>query len=182
MRVYSDNYRGKELLGWYDMPPDQPRVVEITARLPANVHLRIEPSNTGVDAKGQSVYNIGGKDFTAPGLALQWVEMEGPLDADWPPPSLHRAFADTPLTKLDEHKNRDRRVAYELTPDDPKTAARAALESFATRAFRRPLEPGEIDRFVQLTNEELDAGTKFVDAMRVGLRAILTAPQFLLFE
>ncbi|HEY3900495.1 MAG TPA: DUF1592 domain-containing protein [Chthoniobacter sp.] len=182
MRVYSDNYRGKELLGWFDMPPDQPRVVEITARLAANVHLRIEPSNTGVDAKGQGVYNIGGKDFTAPGLALQWVEMEGPLDTDWPPPGVHLAFGDTPLTKLDEHKNRDRRIAYEFTPEDPKAAARAALEKFASRAFRRPLEPGEIDRFVQLTDEELDAGTKFTEAVRVGLRAILTAPQFLLFE
>jgi len=182
MRVYRDNYREKQLIGWFDMPPDQPRLIEVTAQLSAGEHLRIEPSNTGIDDKGQNVYNIGPKNLKAPGLALQWVEMEGPIVPEWPPHSLHAAFGDTPLNKLDPQKNHDKRLAYEFTPDDPKAAARKALESFAARAFRRPLELGEVDRFVQLTTDELDAGVKFVEAMRVGLRAILTAPQFLLFE
>lgn len=182
MRVYRDNYREKQLIGWYDMPADQPRVVEIIAQLPVNQHIRIEPTYTGFDEKGQSVYNLGPKDFKAPGLALQWVEMEGPLESEWPPRSVRQAFGDTPVTKLDEKKNKDKRVAYEIAPEDPKAAARKALETFATRAFRRPLEAGEIDRFVRLTEAELDGGAKFIPAMRVGLRAILTAPQFLFFE
>lgn len=182
MRVYRDNYREKQMIGWFEVPADQPRVVEMTAQLANNEHLRVEPTYTGVDEKGQNVYNLGPKDLKAPGLALMWAEMEGPIDPEWPPASLHRLFGDTPLTKLDEKKNKDKRVAYEFTPEDPKAAAKAALESFATRAFRRPLEPGEADRFVQLTNDALDNGRKFVEAMRIGLRAILTAPQFLLFE
>ncbi|HSI11917.1 MAG TPA: DUF1592 domain-containing protein [Chthoniobacter sp.] len=182
MRVYRDNYREKQMVGWYDIPPDQARVVEVTTQLSTNEHLRIEPTYTGVDEKGQTVYNIGPQNLKAPGLALMWVEMEGPLQPEWPPASLHNLFGDTPLTKLDEKKNRDKRLAYELTPEDPKAAAKMALESFAARAFRRPLEPVEADRFVQLTNDALDHGRKFVEAMRIGLRAILTAPQFLLFE
>ncbi len=182
MRVYRDNYREKQLIGWYDMTPDQPRVVEVTAQLSANEHIRIEPSNTGIDERGQNVYNIGPKELKAPGLALMWVEMEGPIAEDWPPASLHKVFGDTPVAKIDEKKNHDKKIAYELTPEDSKAAARQALESFAARAFRRPLEPGEADRFVQLTTDELDSGVKFVEAMRVGLRAILAAPQFLLFE
>jgi len=183
MRVYGDNFRDKQLLGWFEMPPDEPRVVEFTAKVRANDHLRIEPTNTGVDAKGQNVYNIGAKEFTGAGLALQWVEMEGPLMQVWPPVSMKYLFGETPLKKIDEsQKNRDRRVAYELAPEDARASAKQAIERFATRAFRRPLESGEGDRFVKLATDELDAGRRFVDAMRVGLRAILTAPQFLLFE
>jgi hypothetical protein len=35
---------------------------------------------------------------------------------------------------------------------------------------------------VKLTTDELDAGRSFIDSMRVGLRGVLTAPQFLLFQ
>ncbi len=183
MRVYGDNYREKVLLGWFEMPPDQARVVEFTAKLRANDHLRIEPTNTGIDAKGQNVYNIGAKEFTGAGLALQWVQVEGPLTQVWPPASVKDLFGDTPLKKIDDSKkNRDKRVAYELAPEDAQASAKQAIERFATRAFRRPLESGEADRFLKLATDELDAGRPFVDAMRVGARAILTAPQFLLFE
>jgi uncharacterized protein DUF1592/uncharacterized protein DUF1588/uncharacterized protein DUF1587/uncharacterized protein DUF1585/uncharacterized protein DUF1595 len=183
MRVYTDNYREKQLLGWFEMPPDQARVVEFTATLPARVNLRIEPSETGVDEKGQNVYNTPVSAFTGAGLALQWVEVEGPLLESWPPASMKKLFGDTPLTKIDEtKKNRDKRTAYEFALNDPKASAKAAIERFATRAFRRPLEPGEADRFVKLVTNELDAGRPFIDSMRVGFRGVLTAPQFLLFE
>lgn len=183
MRVYSDNYREKQLLGWFDMPPDKPRVVEITVKLPARVNLRIEPSDTGVDDKGQGVYNVPVKELKAPGLALQWVEVEGPILESWPPPSMKHLFGDTPLVKIDEKKRgKGGKQAFELAPADPKAAAAAAIERFAARAFRRPLEPGEADAFVKLVHDRLDAGRPFLEAMRVGFRGILTAPQFLLFD
>jgi hypothetical protein len=183
MRVYSDNYREKVLLGWFDMPPDEPRVVEFTAKLRANEHLRIEPTNTGIDDKGQNVYNIGAKTFTGAGLALQWVEVEGPLRQAWPPASMKNLFGDTPLEKIDDPKKRgDQRVAYEFVIEDARARAQQVLERFAARAFRRPLEPGEADRFVKLATDEIDQMRPFQDAIRVGARAILTSPQFLLFE
>ena len=183
MRVYGDNFKDKQLLGWFEMPPDQPRVVEFEASLRANEHLRIEPTNTGVDEKGQNIYNITAKNFTGSGLAIQWVEVEGPLLEAWPPRSMQALFGDTPVVKLDENrKNRDKRVDYELQPGEPKANARQVLERFATRAFRRPLEPGEGDRFVKLTTDALDEGLAYLDAMRIGFRAILTAPQFLFME
>lgn len=183
MRVYSDNFRDKQLLGWFEMTPDQPRVVEFTANLRANDFLRIEPTNTGVDEKGRNVYNISVNGFTGSGLALQWVEVEGPLDEPWPPRSLKQLFGDTPLNKIDpSKKNRDKRIAYEFAPEDPRVSAKAVIEQFAARAFRRPLESGEADRFGKLVTDELDQGRPFVDAMRVGFRGVLTAPQFLLFQ
>jgi hypothetical protein len=183
MRVYTDNYREKQLLGWFEMPADAPRVVELTVKLSGRVNLRIEPNETGLDAKNQGLYQVPVAEFTGPGLALQWVEVEGPLLESWPPVSVQNLFGETPVTKIeDTRKNRDKRIAYELAPNDPKAAAKAALERFATRAFRRPLEPGDADRFVQLAAEKLDAGESFINAVRIGVRGILTAPQFFLFD
>ncbi len=183
MRVYSDNYRDKQLLGWFEMPPDQPRVVEFVANLRANDHLRIEPTGTGADDKGRNVYNVRAAEFTGAGLALQWVEVEGPLEQAWPPASLKRLFGSTEAKKIEDPKRKgDKRIAYEVVPEDPKGAAKQGIEQFAARAFRRPLDAGEGDRFVKLVTDELDAGRPFVDSMRVGFRAVLTAPQFLLFQ
>lgn len=184
MRVYTDNYREHQLLGWFEMPPDEPRVVEFVAKLPANEFLRVEPSGTGVDDKGQNVYNIGVKDFTGAGLALQWVELEGPLLEQWPPVSIQRLFGDIPMTAVEDPKKKQgkQKPSYTLAPADPKAAARQAIERFATRAFRRPLETGEADRFVKLATDELDADRPFIESMRVAFRGILTAPQFLLFQ
>ena len=96
---------------------------------------------------------------------------------------MKKLFGDTPLRKIDDaKKNRDKRVAYEFAIEDARASAKLAIERFATRAFRRPLESGEADRFVKLATDELDAGRPFLNAIRIGVRAILTSPQFLLFE
>lgn len=183
MRVYSDNYRDKQLLGWFDMPPDKSRVVEFTAALRANDHLRIEPTNTGVDDKGQNIYFIRAAEFTGAGLALEWVEVEGPAQADWPPVSMKKLFGDSLIKKIEDPKKKgNNRIAYEVVPEDPKAAARSVLEQFATRAFRRPLEAGELEPFLNLVNTELDAKRPFIDSMRIGWRAVLTSPQFILFQ
>ena len=183
MRVYDDNYRTKDLLGWYEIPPDEPRIVEINAHLHENTHLRIETTYTGFDGKGRGIYNMPVKEFTGAGLALQWAELEGPKVSEWPPASMKILFGDIPLKKIEDPKKRpNRKNAFELAPEDPHAAARQAIERFAARAFRRPLAEGEADRFVKLVSDELDNGTAFPEAMRVGFRAILTAPQFLLFQ
>jgi len=139
------------------MPPDQPRLVEFTARLRAGESLRIEPTGTGVDDKGQNVSNIGVRDFTGAGLALQWVDMEGPPLEQWPPASLQQIFGDIPQTPVIDPKKKQK-PSYTLTPADPKASAQQTIERFAARAFRRPLESGEADRFLKLATDELDEG------------------------
>src|SRR5262249_10965081 len=151
MRVYDDNYRQKDLLGWYEIPPDQPRVVEFDGPLLENSHLRIECTYIGSDGKGGNIYNKPVKEYTGPGLALQWAELEGPILSGWPPPSMKILFGDVPLKKIeDPKKHPNRKNAYELVPDDPWGDARREIERFAARAFRRPLDDGEADRYVKL--------------------------------
>ena len=53
------------------------------------------------------------------------------------------------------------------------------VERFATRAFRRPLEAGELEAYAGLAEPLLAEGRPFVEALRLPLRAILSAPPFL---
>lgn len=183
MRIYGSNYKEKQFLGWFEMEPDKPHVVEMTTYIRGGDFIQIEPSNTGVNQEGKTVYNLPVKDFTGPGLALNWVEVEGPYLSEWPPRGVSELFGNIPVVKLDgEALKKNRNIAYEIRPQDPKLDGKHAMEQFAEKAFRRPLEPGELDRYISLMHAALDEGRPFVDAMRIGFRAILTSPQFLFFE
>lgn len=183
MRIYGSDYKDKQLLGWFEMTPDKPRVVDFVTDLKAGDHLIIAPMNTGTDKDGKNVYFTPVKQFTGPGLVLQWVEIEGPLEEVWPSKGMVELFDGVPLVETSEEaRKKNKNAWYELKPTDAKADARRALEHFAQRAFRRPLEAGEVDRYIDLVNVSLDAGKPFVESMRVGFRAVLTAPQFLFFQ
>lgn len=180
--------------------PDDPRVYEFTApRDPRSGHWRIEFLNGRERGHINPVYwgardimkdhakegNFkgvlrlqgrkkleGGHDggsldpvWATPGklpkLHLDWVEVTGPLYDQWPPKS-HEFL----MTGVDPAK---------ATIDD----ARAILQNFMPRAFRRPVEAGEIEPILALVEEELAHEASFLDAIRVGVSAVLTSPGFL---
>lgn len=114
-------------------------------------------------------------------MALQWLEIEGPL-GDWPPASVARLYPDIPLKEIPGNQRRWREqgtLGYELAPRDPPTDARRVIEAFTARAFRRPLEQGEAEPFVRLALTALNTGSTFEAATRLAFRAVLTSPQFL---
>ena len=185
MTVYTDNYRARRSLGYFDIPPDKPRVAELNVALNPGEFLRIEPSGTGYDADGKSVNNISAPTFKGAGIALQWAEVEGPLAESWPTPQTKRLFGDIPLVEVPANKQvwrKNHKVPFALKPENPKDAAQKVIGRFAQRAFRRPLESGEAEPFVKLVTDALDAGKSFEDAIEVGFRAVLTAPQFLILD
>jgi hypothetical protein len=185
-RIYGNDWRQKRLLGYFDMPADEPRVVEFIARLGENEHLVVVPYNTGFDEHGRTVWQVPtGPQYGGIGLAVQWIEVEGPLHDSWPPASVARLFGDVTPRELPPNQRpwrNGRQIAYVFDPESPAEAIRRPIAGFATRAFRRPLLDGEAEGFVALAAAELDAGRSYEEAMRVAFRAILTAPQFLLFD
>ncbi len=184
LMIYSTNKR-KRMLSYCELPADKPREFEFTTRLDSNDTIVINCDGVGRDKKGQNIYNVGAAEFLGTGLAVQWIEVEGPLSAEWPPASLKKALGDVPLTELGEKqkKYRDGKLlGYELAPADVKQAIASGLSAFAARAFRRPLDADEAAPYIALATQSLEAGSNFEDAMRVGLRAILTSPAFLLLE
>lgn len=173
------------MLGFFDFPPDKPKEMEITARLNVGDFIVPTPLDLELPADGKAVYEKTPQTFTGPGVVVQWIEVEGPILKSWPPPSVAKIFGDTPLKEIPKDKQLDvngTRRAYELSPADAKADVKRLIEKFATRAFRRPLETGEADCFVKLATDALDAGRNFEHALRVGLRGVLVAPQFLLFD
>ena len=58
-------------------------------------------------------------------------------------------------------------------------AARKCIADFATRAFRRPAEPDEIDAMMHLFAQADQRGESFDDAVKFALRAALVSPHFL---
>lgn len=189
-RIYANDYSaGKRLLGAWDMPADKPRVVEVVTRINRSEHLLLMPFGIGYDEKGQRLNDSDTtKDFKGRGLAVQWLEIEGPLEMqDWPPPSVKSLFPGVPVVPIEEKKinNRgdtEKALGFELQPADPTASLKTCIETFAVKAFRRPLESGEADRFVKLAQDSLAKGATFVQAAKFGLRGVLTSPQFLLFD
>ena len=56
---------------------------------------------------------------------------------------------------------------------------RERLQPFLRRAFRMPVEPGTLDRFVTFAERELQAGASFTDTMKTLVGATVASPDFL---
>ena len=85
--------RPNHLVSYFDAPADKPTVVEFVDHLEARSTLQIVPYGT---AREQEVRKAGSDKFSGAGLAVQWVEIEGPLST-WPPAGYQRLFGDVPL-------------------------------------------------------------------------------------
>ncbi len=110
--------------------------------------------------------DVDAKDRTRE-LVFQRFELEGPFRID--PQERSVAEVETRKRILLCTPGRDGSV--------PECATRI-LTAFATRAFRRPLEPGEIKPYVDLTVAAAK-DDPFDRAIQTGLTAILVSPQFL---
>ena len=57
--------------------------------------------------------------------------------------------------------------------------ARTVLENLAWRAYRRPVDPAEVDKLLGLVKLAQQAGDSFEEGIRLALQAILVSPHFL---
>jgi mono/diheme cytochrome c family protein len=78
----------------------------------------------------------------------------------------------------------DRKKTEGLMPakDGDLAEARACLQRFATRAWRRPVADGELERFMKVVQGEVAAGEKFRSACLAGMTGVLTAKNFYYLE
>jgi mono/diheme cytochrome c family protein len=130
-----------------------------------------------------------------PGLAVHWVEIEGPLGS-WPPAGYQRLFDKVPLKPRTvasaEAEGRpvppqpaqrpDHWWAYDPlvpAPGKPRQDAERLIRSFLPRAFRRPVDEKLQRYYVNLVYAALDKGATFAEAMVVGYQAALCSPHFL---
>ncbi|MCE9534680.1 MAG: DUF1592 domain-containing protein [Planctomycetes bacterium] len=111
-----------------------------------------------------NVYNPEMDVEKLPRLQIESIEVEGPIQKEWPPFS-HKAL----FFAGDERKD----LAY----------AREIFEKFLPRAYRRPVTKQEVESIVGVVDEAMKTSKlSFVDAMRTGLQRVLCAPSFLFLE
>lgn len=72
-----------------------------------------------------------------------------------------------------------RPVKLAATNDFQRPDPQQLLWKFAGRAFRRPVEPREVDRYLTIVNQQLQHGQSFGEAMITGYKAVLCSPDFL---
>ena len=175
-RVTAGNTRltGKSgLIGYFDAPPDTPTVFEFERHFDPRTTISILPYGL---ASAQAVNKIGAEAWDGPGLAVQWVEVEGPLYDAWPPESHRRLFGDLPQKPAPAY-NRSKRV--ETTSERPLVDAERILRAFTRRAFRRSVTDADVRPFVDVVEAKLAADYSFEQAVRSALKGVLLSPDFL---
>ena len=184
LKLYATNFKVQRLLGYFDLPADAPREMEVVANLEEGELLNLSPFDTNYDDQGRGIYGIGSDTYTGRGVAVKWVEVEGPLLESWPPPSVHRLFGDTPVQPVDRSQGGStaRSPAFTVAPEDARAAVGPLLRDFASRAFRRPVDPTDLEPYERLARNGLDDGLSFADAMRVAFRAMIVSPRFLFLD
>jgi len=163
------------LVGYFDAPVDQPKVFDFVQHVEPRTSMSILPYGL---AGAQQVNKIGADKWDGPGLVIQFIEVEGPLNESWPPESHRRIFGDLPQVKSRTNYG-DR---YEVVSTDPTADAARILKKFARRAFRRSIADDEIKPFVALVLAKMEEKRTFEQAMRAGLLAIMISPEFLFFR
>ncbi|HEV3439901.1 MAG TPA: DUF1592 domain-containing protein [Gemmata sp.] len=160
-------------VGYFDAPAEKPAIIEFSDHLEARSTIRIHPYGL---AGAQTVTKLGAEKYEGPGLAIQWVEVEGPLHDVWPPASHTRIFGNLSQGKAPTYNRPDR---VEVVSKNPELDAERIIRDFAKRAFRRPVTDADIKPFLALVKAKLAEKHSFEQAVRVGLKAVMVSPQFL---
>ncbi|HSI11139.1 MAG TPA: DUF1592 domain-containing protein, partial [Chthoniobacter sp.] len=188
------------VLGYFDAPSLKPTEHETIVWLNRGEHLvfnaaSLVPRRVG-EEKGRAA------EATSQGIAIDWLDVEGPLLDAWPTAAHRRLFGDLPLTQFDKKSEikPPRRIPqgqrppaswpnykfdypnqpiWTITPTAPEQEAEKLLRDFLPRAFRRPVAAEEVARYVGLVRDRLAAKVSFEEAMRTAYQATLCSPDFL---
>ncbi len=162
------------LVGYFDVPADKPTEIEFVVRMEKESGFSLLPYGLG-SAVGKTPGRAG--KYTGPGLAVHWVEVEGPLAEDWPPASHRRLFGDLPQAPFGKYKER-----LEVVSQNPAADADRILRPFVRRAFRRPVGDADLKPYLSLVQARLNEKDTFEQALRVAISAVLSSPKFLFLE
>ena len=65
------------------------------------------------------------------------------------------------------------------SPLDPRRAARQLLAGFLRKAFRRPVDAAEVDRYLAMYDRAAERGDPYEERVKLALKAVLVSPRFL---
>ena len=161
------------VVGYFDAPADKPTVFEFVEYIELRKTISILPYGL---AGANTVNLIGADVWNGPGLAVQWVEVEGPLNDTWPPAGHRAIFGDLTQGPAPIYNFRDR---LEVISKDPLADAESILRRFVRRAYRRAVTDDDLKPLLALVKNRLAEKHTFEQAIRVGLLAAMVSPDFL---
>ena len=165
-----------KLVGAFDLIPGESNVFEVDAWMTRTkvFYVAFMEDRPAAQILANIYDDGGGKKYTGPGIKVKSIEVEGPMTGGWPPASTRQLLGDIELTEDDEG------VFHAAISGSTTENVARVVERFAEKAFRRPLELGETDSFVATAKSAIDAGYDFEDVVQIPIRAIISAPQFVL--
>jgi hypothetical protein len=143
--------------GFFEAPPGEITTVEFTDRAPEYS----DCLSFGM-VGGFPFWSVKQEEYKGPGLFIGDITIEGPID-EWSPAR--------------------QRLLGNVDPTNGSLAdIRSILLKTLPRAVRRPVDDAEAAPYVALANQALDEGKGFENALRLGLKGLLCAPEFLYLE
>ncbi len=201
VRLTGDGRGGQHpstVIGYFDAPADQPREHELTVWLN---HNELIGFNTASLAPTANYFRKRrAMEFTGPGVVVDWLDIEGPFYESWPPLSHQRILGDLPLQEVSQQDHPDLHFPSRRRPrqlgagmnrpdpepgfwtvmsDQPQHDARRLLADLLPKLFRRPVDDGQLQDYLQIVAARSAAGDSFELAMRAAVRAALVSPDFL---
>lgn len=184
------------IIDYFDLPPGTVKVVEVETDLgfkDPNQFVYFEALGLPFFKDFQKQRNNAPleADFAGPGLAVDWAEIEGPLNGDLgyrrlfgELPTLPRMANGKPVPANWRNWNPGEFMKNPLEPapssdSDLKAQAEGLVRTFLPLAFRRVPEESLVRSYLEMAAAHLDAGESFYDSMRATYRAILCSPHFL---
>jgi hypothetical protein len=169
--------------GYYALPPGEPTTIELKTWIGARYMIDILPYGIS-DVNSEIRRNNSVASYAGPGLAIQHVEIEGPLTDEFPSRGHKLVFDGLDRREIPPRNPRDRErpnytARFEIVSDDPAADAQPVLTRVATRAFRRPVTEADVAPFLALFTKQEKGGATFEEALRAAVAAIFCSPDFL---
>lgn len=198
-RMSSDRFaheRLEHLLDIQDAPSSGRRVIEVEARLIEGEQVYLEGLGLvffGELSRRREKQPVG-DDYDGPGLVVDWIEIEGPLDTGRAYREMYGALPRVPNrfyedaaagkpvkedwskwhpNEFSKPHNRLRLVSRDSRPD-----AERLVRDFVPRAFRGHASPETVDSYVRSVLKRLDAGEPLEDSLTKTYKEILSSPRF----
>lgn len=200
-RISSDRFAHEKLehvISIQDAPPNQTRVIEVEIGLPQGEQVYLEGMGLPFfgDLKKQLKDQPVGADHNGPGLAVDWIELEGPLDAGngykrffgglprVPDPFYSDTLAGktikTDWTKWNPGEFSKPHNRLRMISSDPKADCSRLIREFIPRAFRKTVPEELLGTFVQQAHDMLDKGEPMELVLPKIYKSALCSPHFLM--
>lgn len=152
----------------------EPATHEFVAWIEQGHMLEVRPADATLRRLNFQQVSRGGKlSEGVPGVAITWIQMERIHTAGTAAQTRRILFGTLDPQQLDSTLP-EGLVAWD--------EIESPLRHFARRAFRRPVEDGELAPYLEFVKSVLADGSTVRDGLRAGYRALLCSPRFLYFQ